>query len=159
MNTRNMKNIVGAGVGVAAKNFSLCCLFAIAWLLWSAPRNCAAQPALPSFSLIGMKGSGITNLWSAPDASIHPKQVVLDFTPQGTVYGFFCRFTASTNTFVALRGGIQKSVKVAPKLESERLIVWRVEDRKFSVMLELHEEEQTINVIATSVDKRVRNEH
>jgi hypothetical protein len=90
--------------------------------------------------------------------SVYPKQIAIDYTPRGTVYGFVCKYNNGTNTFVSLRSEVEKALAVPPRLENTNLLVWRLEERRLSVTLSLDEHEDEVDLIALSLDKRIRNE-
>lgn len=57
------------------------------------------------------------------------------------------------NTLAELRTEIQQELKVLPKLSKP--LLWRVENRKFTVMIDADEKSKTVKLIVVSIDKNV----
>jgi hypothetical protein len=138
------------------KRLALICSICALGVIW--PLGCAGQVALPDFSIIGTKWGSAPTLWRTSKATTFPSQVAIDYTPKGTVYGFACQYRLGTNTVDLLKAGIQAELDVPAKIKQRGLSLWRVEGRKVTVMLDLDERQKLVRVIATSIDKNIRNE-
>lgn len=154
-----MKNrhvlFVGAGQVLLTHAFLGC---SAVLLMLAAPACCYGQVALPDFSLIGTGFSAQSNLWIVPHPSVYPKQITIDYTSRGTVYGLVCKYGIGTNTLAQLRSAVQEKLNSSPRLENTNLFVWRLEERKLTVMLTRDEDRDLVDLIVTSIDRRIRNE-
>lgn len=127
-------------------------------LLVIAPSDCGrCQVILPNFGIIGQKGDEVGKLWQrAGDEGILPKQIAIDFSDQGVIYGFVCEYWPSQDVLAQLKGKIQKLTNSEQKSPNQGYSVWRDENRKLAISLFLDDESNTVKLIAVSTDDAIR---
>lgn len=116
-----------------------------------------SEVVMPNFDIVGQKGEHVGELWKN-NATNHvlPKQLAVDFTNQGVVYGFVCEYWWNQNVFDEIKAKLENSIKAKQKAPSKNYFVWRAEDQKLAISLFLDKESNTIKLIAVSTDATIR---
>ena len=124
--------------------------------------NVQGQVVAPNFSIIGKGGESAIQLLEKAKSGIYPNQVSLDVSTNGVIYGFTCEYEGKQEIFDQLKAQIRAAMTAPLRVEQTNLVVWRNEQRKFSVQLSYmrlpsEEDEKKVRVIAISIDKAVRS--
>jgi hypothetical protein len=124
--------------------------------------DCFAQVAFPKLTIIGQKFGNEQVLWQGLNSEKKtlslPRQVAIDYTPQGDIYGLTCEYLLSTNNVSELKARIQDELKVLPKVENDKMSLWRSEERKMTIILEQDRETEILRLIVVSIDKTIRKQ-
>jgi hypothetical protein len=111
---------------------------------------------MPPFSLVGAKVNCSWTNWVCPDGPLLPHQVAIDCNGRGVVYGFTCRYALTTNTLELVSSSVRQAVGTAPRIRAPAMSLWRLEDRRLTIMVESDEEARVVRLIVVSIDKKIR---
>ena len=86
----------------------------------------------------------------------------LDISTNGLIYGLICEYEGKQEIFESLKAQITKSLETPPRIVQTNLVVWRDEQRKFTVQLSYmrlpsEKDAKKIRIVGLSIDKEIRD--
>ena len=112
-----------------------------------------ASVCLPDFQALHSDVRLVKNIFPESCESGFPQSIKLEVNKAGLIMGMVCEYKYHEADFTALKNQIQTIAGSVPRIERTNLIIWRLESKSMTLMIDHTEANDRVTLICRSLRK------